>query len=83
MVPYITMLCVQFGHILSGAMLVEVVFSWKGMGTLIYDGVTTMDYPTVQLCFLLIAICVILFNLVSDVLCMYFDPRIRDGVHGD
>ena len=80
LVPYVTMLCVQFGHILSGAMLVEVVFSWKGMGTLIYEGVLARDYPTVQLCFLVIAICVIIFNFIGDMLCMALDPRIRDGV---
>lgn len=80
LVPYVTTLCVQFGHILSGSMLVEVVFSWKGMGTLIYEGVLARDYPMVQLCFLVIAICVILFNFIGDMLCMVLDPRIRDGV---
>lgn len=80
-VPFVTTLGIQFGHILSGAMLVEVVFSWKGMGTLIYEGVMARDYPTVQLCLLLIAVCVILFNFISDIVCMYLDPRIRDGAH--
>ncbi|MDO5422329.1 MAG: ABC transporter permease [Eubacteriales bacterium] len=79
-VPYVTALCVQFGHILSGSMLIEVVFSWKGMGTLIYDGVIGRDYPTIQMCFLIIAICVIFFNFLSDILCMLLDPRIRDGM---
>ena len=79
--PYLTMLCIQFGHILSGSMLVEVVFSWKGMGTLIYNGVITRDYPTVQLCFLLIAVCVILFNFLSEVLCMWIDPRLKEAHH--
>ena len=77
--PYVTMLCIQFGHILSGSMLVEVVFSWKGMGTLIYDGVVSRDYPTVQLCFLLIAVCVILFNFLAEVLSLLIDPRIKEG----
>ena len=80
MVPFVTTICLQIGHILSGAMLIEVVFSWKGMGTLIYDAVYTHDYPTVQMCFLLIATCVVVFNLIADVLCMYIDPRIRDGI---
>lgn len=79
-VPYVTTLCVQFGHVLSGSMLVEVVFSWKGMGTLIYESVLTKDYPTVQLCFLVIAVCVIGFNFIGDVLCVALDPRIKDGV---
>lgn len=83
LVPFVTTLCVQIGHILSGSMLVEVVFSWKGMGTLIYDAVNNRDYPVVQMCFLLIAICVVLFNFISDVLCMYIDPRIQDGMKNE
>lgn len=80
MVPYTTTICYQFGLILSGSMIVEVVFSWKGMGTLIYEGVMTHDFPTVQLCFLAISICVIFFHFVADVLAWKLDPRIKDGV---
>lgn len=80
MVPYVTVICMQIGHILSGSMLIEVVFSWKGMGTLIYDAVQTRDYPTVQMCFLVIAVCVVLFNFAADFLCMQMDPRIQNGV---
>lgn len=80
LVPFVTTICLQIGHILSGSMLIEVVFSWKGMGTLIYDAVNTRDYPVVQMCFLLIAICVVIFNFVADILCMWIDPRIRDGI---
>ena len=69
----------QFGYMLSGSMLIEVVFSWKGLGTLIYDGVIQHDYPTVQLCFLLIAVCVIFFQFIADILAWKFDPRIKDG----
>ena len=78
-VPYVTLLCMQFGYMLSGSMLIEVVFSWKGLGTLIYDGVIQHDYPTVQLCFLLIAVCVIFFQFIADILAWKFDPRIKDG----
>jgi len=80
MVPYSTMLCMQFGYIISGSMLIEVVFSWKGMGTLIYNAVTTRDYPTIQMCFLLIAVCVVFFNFLAEIISMYIDPRIKDGV---
>lgn len=80
LVPFVTTICLQIGHILSGSMLIEVVFSWKGMGTLIYDTVNTRDYPVVQMCFLLIAICVVVFNFIADLLCMWIDPRIRDGI---
>ena len=75
--PYLTSVCMQFGHILGGSMLVEVVFSWKGMGTLIYDAVNTKDFPMLQTCFLFIGICVVLFNLLADVLNLIIDPRTR------
>lgn len=82
-VPFVTTICLQIGHILSGSMLVEVVFSWKGMGTLIYDAVNNRDYPTVQMCLLLIAVCVVVFNFISDILCIYIDPRIQDGIKNE
>ena len=65
-------------NLLGGSMLVEVVFSWKGMGTLIYDAVNTKDFPILQTCFLFIGICVVAFNLLADVLNMLIDPRLRE-----
>ena len=79
--PYLTSVCMQFGHILGGSMLVEVVFSWKGMGTLIYDSVNTKDFPMLQTCFLIIGVCVVMFNLLADILNMCIDPRIREEGH--
>ena len=78
--PFIASFGVQFGHILSGAMLVELVFSWKGMGTLIYDSVVGKDYPMLQACFLFIGAFVILCNLLADTLCTLVDPRVREAV---
>ena len=83
LVPYVTLLCMQFGFIFSGSMLIEVVFSWRGMGTLIYSGVIARDYPTVQLCFLVTSVCVVLFHLIADILAWKFDPRIKDGMHSE
>jgi peptide/nickel transport system permease protein len=80
LVPYSTMLCMQFGFIFSGSMLIEVVFSWRGMGTLIHRAVITRDYPTVQLCFLLTSACVILFHFIADILALHLDPRVKDGL---
>ena len=80
LVPYSTILCLQFGFIFSGSMLIEVVFSWRGMGTLIHGAVTTRDYPTVQLCFLLTSACVIIFHFIADILALKLDPRIKDGL---
>lgn len=76
--PYLTSLCMQFGHILGGSMMIEVVFSWKGMGTLIYEAVNSKDFPVLQTCFLFIGICVVLFNLLADMINLFVDPRLRE-----
>jgi peptide/nickel transport system permease protein len=76
--PYLTSLCVQFGQILAGSMLVEVVFSWKGMGTLIYDSVNTKDFPMLQTSVLFICACVVICNILADILNMLIDPRLRE-----
>jgi peptide/nickel transport system permease protein len=75
--PFITAICMQFGYIISGAMFVEVVFSWRGMGSLIYASVGSKDYPILQFCFLLISFCVILSNMLADILYVIIDPRIK------
>jgi len=77
---YITYICMQFGTILAGSMMVEIVFSWKGMGTLIYESVNAKDFPMLQTCFLFLAVCVVAFNLIADILCMLIDPRIKEGL---
>ena len=77
--PYITLLGMQFGGILSGSMMLEVVFSWKGMGQLTYSAAMSRDFPTLQFALLLSSACVLLFNLLADVLCMFIDPRLRGG----
>jgi peptide/nickel transport system permease protein len=74
--PLVTVTALQFGNIFAGALLVEIVFSWPGMGTLIYDAVAGRDYPLLQASFLLIAISVILANLLADILYTRLDPRV-------
>ena len=81
--PYVTSLCMQFGSILTGAMMVEIVFSWKGMGTLIYDSVTAKDFPMLQGCFLFIGICVVVFNFLADLFYTLIDPRIKGGMRNE
>jgi peptide/nickel transport system permease protein len=83
LVPYVTVLCMQFGFVFSGSMLIEVVFSWRGMGTFVYNAVMSRDYPTVQLSFLLSSVCVIFFHFVADVLAWKLDPRIKDGLQNE
>lgn len=75
--PYLTLLCMQFGHLFSGSMILETVFSWKGMGTLLQTSAKAKDYPVLQFSILLIAATVLFFNLLADGLCAWIDPRIR------
>ena len=80
MVPYSTSLCMQLGGLLSGSMVVEVVFGWKGMGQMMYSAVSSRDFATAQFCFLLSAACVVLSNWLGDVVNAIIDPRIREEV---
>ena len=77
MLPLVTVIALDLGFMVSGALLVEIVFSWGGMGTLIYDAVLARDYPLLHGCFLVIAICVLAANFMADVLYSVLDPRIR------
>ena len=70
----------QFGRILAGSMMVEIIFSWQGMGTLIYDSVNGKDFPMLQTCFLFIGVCVVACNLLADIVNMIIDPRVRENV---
>ncbi|MDO5425381.1 MAG: ABC transporter permease [Eubacteriales bacterium] len=79
MVPYLTSFLMQMGGLLSGSMIVEVVFGWKGMGMLMYNAVQNRDFPTAQFCFLLSAVCVVGSNLLSDIINAAVDPRIKTG----
>jgi glutathione transport system permease protein len=67
----------QFGFLLGGSIVVEVVFSWPGMGSLLIDAVTMRDYPVIQGLVLLFSFEFILINLVVDVLYGVINPTIR------
>ena len=75
---YITVLCMQFGHIVSGSIMVEVVFTWVGMGDMMNSSISSSDFPMMQLCFLITAVCMVLSNIAADVLYVVFDPRIEE-----
>lgn len=77
LIPIVTILGLNFGFILSGAVIVETVFAWPGIGRYLIDGVNGRDFPVVQATVLLIAISFVLGNLITDVLLVYIDPRIR------
>ncbi len=79
LLPLVTVVALDFGFMVSGALLVEIVFSWGGMGTLVYDAVMARDYPLLHGSFLVIAICVLAANFMADVIYAVLDPRIRGG----
>jgi len=77
LLPYIATICMQFGYAVAGALMLEIVFSWDGMGTLVYQAVLSKDFPVLQLSFLVISFCVIAMNLLADFLYAVLDPRLR------
>lgn len=77
MIPVITVVGVQFGVLLGGAIIVETVFAWPGVGRLLIDAVSARDFPLVQGIMLFISISFVLVNLCADLVYAYVDPRIR------
>jgi len=76
---FISMLALSLGFAVEGALIIEIVFSFNGMGTLLYDAVLSRDYPVMQGCFLTLAVFVLLANFLADLLYGWADPRIRDA----
>ena len=79
MIPVITVLALQFGSLLTGAIITEQIFSWPGLGRLLIQSINTRDYPQVQASILVIALTYIIVNFVSDLLYAVVDPRIKLG----
>jgi peptide/nickel transport system permease protein len=77
--PIITNIALQFGFMLSGAIITENVFQYNGLGTLIYNAINYKDVPVMQAMFYIIALCVIIANLLSDVIYGLVDPRVKFG----
>ena len=77
--PLVTLLGMQLGALLAGAVITEIVFSWPGIGSLTIEAINTRDYPLVQSCILLISVSYVLVNTSTDVLYSILDPRIRLG----
>jgi peptide/nickel transport system permease protein len=76
MLPIATLIALSLGYIVAGAILVETVFSWPGIGRAVYDAVLQRDYPMLQGAFLVLTVSVVFFNLVADLLYFKLDPRI-------
>jgi peptide/nickel transport system permease protein len=79
LLPVVTASVLYVGLVVGGAIQVETVFSWPGMGELTYDAVLRRDYPVLEACFLLFAVTVIVANFLSDLVYLWLDPRVREA----
>lgn len=77
MIPLLTIVALQFGAVLTGAVITETIFAWPGIGRLLIQSIGFRDYPMVQGCILLIAVTYVTVNLVTDLMYGVLDPRIR------
>lgn len=77
MLPIVTLIALNLGFTVSGAIYIEAVFSYDGLGKLFQDALTKQDYPLLQGAFLLLAVSVILANMLADILYTYLDPRVK------
>jgi ABC-type dipeptide/oligopeptide/nickel transport system permease component len=78
LIPVITLIGLQFGALLAGAIVTEKIFSWPGIGRLTLDAISNRDYPLLQGCILAIGLTYVLVNLATDVMYLVVNPRIRD-----
>jgi ABC-type dipeptide/oligopeptide/nickel transport system permease component len=76
LLPIATLIALSLGYIVAGAILIETVFSWPGIGRAVYDAVLARDYPMLQGAFLILTVSVVFFNLLADLLYFKLDPRI-------
>ena len=77
LIPVVTVIGLQFGSLLGGAVLTESVFSWPGIGTFLINSIKAKDTPAVLGCVIIFSICFSIVNLVVDILYAYIDPRIK------
>jgi len=77
--PVITLIGLQLGALLGGAVITETMFSWPGLGSLMIEAINRRDYPVVQGCILLISVVYVVVNTVTDLVYAWLDPRVRLG----
>lgn len=77
LLPMVTIIAINIGFMIAGAIQVETVFSWPGLGRLMYEALNNRDYPLLQGIFLIVSICVVIANLIADIIYGYLDPRIK------
>jgi ABC-type dipeptide/oligopeptide/nickel transport system permease component len=76
MLPTTTMVALSLGYVVGGAILIETVFTWPGIGRAVYLAVTQRDYPMLQGAFLVLTLSVVMFNLIADLIYVKLDPRV-------
>lgn len=77
MLPVVTLIAINLGFIVGGAIQIETVFSWPGLGRLMYSALTNRDYPVLQGLFLFVTVAVVAANFLADILYRYLDPRVK------
>jgi ABC-type dipeptide/oligopeptide/nickel transport system permease component len=77
LVPIVTVVGLQFGALLAGAIITEKIFSWPGLGRLVVDAISNRDYALVQGCLLAIGLTYVLVNLLTDLVYRWVNPRMR------
>ncbi|MEA3377461.1 MAG: nickel ABC transporter permease [Chloroflexota bacterium] len=79
LLPLVTMLGLRFGHLLGGAIVIEMVFAWPGLGMLVIDSILGRDFPVIQGFALFITLIFVAINFVVDLACRWLDPRVQYG----
>jgi len=77
MLPMVTLIAINLGYVVAGAITAEIVFNWPGLGTLTIHALSARDYPVLQGIFLLVAVSVVIANLIADIVYGFLDPRVR------
>src|SRR4051812_17861113 len=77
LLPMVTLIAINLGYVIAGAITAEIVFNWPGLGTLTIEALNSLDYPVLQGIFLLVAVSVVLANFAADIVYGFLDPRVR------
>jgi peptide/nickel transport system permease protein len=77
LLPTVTVIAINLGYVVAGALTAEIIFNWPGLGTLTYEALVARDYPVLQGVFLVLSVSVVVANLAADMVYGYLDPRVR------
>ncbi|HEC98625.1 MAG TPA: ABC transporter permease, partial [Nitrospirae bacterium] len=79
-IPIVTIIGLDFGSYLNGAVVTETIFGWDGLGRFTMEGIIKRDYPVIMGCIIVGTVVFVIVNLITDVIYQYLDPRIRLNV---